>query len=79
MGDVEHAIPELEKAASLAPGSPQTQFILGRAYARAGRTAEAERARAEFTRLDQIARATRQGPQAVGGIPTQGLGSDRRR
>jgi tetratricopeptide (TPR) repeat protein len=72
IGDVQAAIPELEKAVALAPTSPQTHFILARAYARAGRTAESERARAEFTRLDQIVRATRQGSQAVGGIPSAG-------
>jgi predicted Zn-dependent protease len=79
MGDVERAIPELERAASLAPGSPQTQFMLARAYARSGRTAEAERARAEFTRLDQLVRATRQGAQAVGGIPSPGPAVERPR
>ena len=79
MGDVQAAIPELEKAVALAPTSPQTHFILARGYARVGRTAEAERARAEFTRLDQIVRATHQGPQAVGGIPSAGPGTDPKR
>jgi tetratricopeptide (TPR) repeat protein len=74
MNEIDPAIPELEAAAKLAPGSPQAQFMLGRAYARAGRTADAERARAEFTRLDHAVRATREGSQAVGGIPTQGSG-----
>ena len=77
-GDVQAAVAELEKAVALAPTSPQTHFILARAYARAGRMAEAERARAEFTRLDQIARATHQGPQAVGGIPSAGPGDPKR-
>lgn len=79
MNDVPHALPELEKAGALAPGSPQAHFLLARAYARAGREADAARARAEFTRLDQIVRATRQGSQAVGGIPSAGLGIDRPR
>lgn len=79
MHDVERAIPELEKAATLAPSSPQAHFMLARAYTRAGRTADAERARAEFTRLDQIVRAMRQGQQSVGGIPTAGPGIDRSR
>jgi tetratricopeptide (TPR) repeat protein len=74
MNDVDGAIPELEKAATLAPGSPQTHFMLARAYARAGRTADAERERAEFTRLDQLVRAMRSGSPAVGGIPTAGPG-----
>ena len=77
--DVQLAIPELEKAAALAPGSPQTHFMLARAYARAGRQADAERERAEFTRLDQVVRAMRQGLQSIGGIPTAGPGVDRPR
>jgi predicted Zn-dependent protease len=75
---IDRAIPELEMAAKLAPGSPQTQFLLARAYARAGRAAEAARARAEFTRLDQLVRAMRQGVQAVGGIPAAGPPVERR-
>jgi tetratricopeptide (TPR) repeat protein len=74
LNDVETAIPELEKAASLAPGSPQTHFMLARAYGRAGRTADAERERSEFTRLDQLVRAMRNGLPAVGGIPSAGPG-----
>jgi predicted Zn-dependent protease len=71
--DADRAVAELEQAAALAPESPQTYFLLARAYARVGRTADAERARAEFTRLDQIVRTLRQGRQAVGGIPSAGL------
>ncbi len=69
LSDTEGAIAELERAAKLAAGSPQVQFMLARAYARAGRAADADRARAEFTRLDQLARTQRAGAQAVGGIP----------
>jgi tetratricopeptide (TPR) repeat protein len=79
MNDIDGAIPELERAASLAPGSPQTYFLLARAYARAGRTADAERARTEFTRLDQLVRALRKGQPAVGGIPSAGPRVDRQR
>lgn len=79
LNEIPRAIPELEKAATLAPGSPQAQFMLARAYARAGRAADAARARAEFTRLDQIVRAMRQGQQSVGGIPSAGPGIDRPR
>jgi len=79
MNDIQRAIPELERAATLAPGSPQAHFMLARAYTRAGREADAARARAEFTRLDQIVRAMRQGQQSVGGIPTAGPGVDRPR
>lgn len=77
--DATGAIRELERAAKLAPGSPQAQFLLARAYARAGRQADAERARGEFTRLDQAARASRHGQQSVGGIPTAGGRIDRPR
>jgi tetratricopeptide (TPR) repeat protein len=74
LNEIEAAIPELEKAVSLAPGSPQTHFVLARAYGRAGRTADAERERAEFTRLDQLVRGMRNGLPAVGGIPSAGPG-----
>jgi tetratricopeptide (TPR) repeat protein len=77
--EIDRAIAELEKAASLAPRSPQTHFLLARAYARAGRKAEADRERAEFTRLDQIVRALRKGQAAVGGIPTAGPRIERER
>lgn len=72
--DLKHALSELEKAATLAPGSPQVHFLLARAYSRLGRTREAERARAEFTRLDQLSRAARHGQQSIGGIPSAGSG-----
>jgi tetratricopeptide (TPR) repeat protein len=78
LNDLDGALPELEKAAGLAPGSPQTHFMLARAYARVGRSADAERERAEFTRLDQLVKAMRKGLPAVGGIPSGGPGSDRR-
>ena len=66
MQNIPGAIPELEKAATLAPGSPQAHFMLARAYTPCGaREADAERERAEFTRLDQIVRAMRQGQQWV--------------
>lgn len=51
LGDITNAIPELETAARMRPNEAQFQFALGNAYARAGRTEEAARARAAFTRL----------------------------
>lgn len=72
--DVPGAIGELEQAAQLAPASPQVRFLLARAYARAGRHADAERERAEFVRLDQLNRSAMHGERAVGGIP--GAGAD---
>jgi len=74
MNEVDKAIPELEKAVTLAPGSAQTHFMLAKAYARAGRPVDAERERSEFTRLDQLVRAMRNGLPAVGGIPSAGPG-----
>jgi tetratricopeptide (TPR) repeat protein len=72
LNEIDKALVELEKASALAPRSPQTHFMLARAYARAGRAADAERERAEFTRLDQMVRALRTGLPAVGGIPGAG-------
>jgi predicted Zn-dependent protease len=79
LNEIPRAIGELEAATRLAPGSPQAQFMLARGYARAGRQADAARARAEFTRLDRIVRTTRQGSPAVGGIPSAGPVGDRPR
>ncbi len=45
------AVHELERAVALAPGHPQMHFYLEQAYYRAGRTGDAEREKAEFTRL----------------------------
>ena len=49
--DVSHAIRELETAARMVPTEPQFQYSLASAYTRAGRTEDASRARAAFTRL----------------------------
>jgi predicted Zn-dependent protease len=66
--DVEGAIRELEAGIKLAPESPGLHFTIARAYQRAGRVEDANRARKEFTRLDEIARTLRSGSQSVGGI-----------
>ncbi len=52
-GDIGRAIPELEAAARMVPQEAQFQFALGNAYARAGRKADAARARAAFGRLQK--------------------------
>jgi predicted Zn-dependent protease len=52
--DLAQAIPELEIAARMLPNEAQFHFALGNAYARAGRREEAARARAAFTRLNQL-------------------------
>lgn len=67
-GNVAGAVRELEAGVKLAPDSPALRFTLARAYRRAGRVADADREQAEFSRLDRIVRASRQGVQSVGGI-----------
>ena len=47
---------------------PQMRFALARAYQRAGRTADAERERVAFAKLDRQLRTSRSGAQSVGGI-----------
>ena len=54
MGKTDQAISELETAAQMAADSPEVRFALYTAYARAGRKEDAERARAEFMRLDKL-------------------------
>ena len=66
-GDVDGAIRELLAGIKLAPESPGLFYTLARAYQRAGRLDDAEKARAEFTRLDRLARSQRSGAQSVGG------------
>lgn len=61
-GDVAAGVAELEAAARLEPSVPETHFALAAAYARAGRAADADRARAEFARLD----ARRRGATSAG-------------
>jgi tetratricopeptide (TPR) repeat protein len=67
-GDVGGAIRELEIGIKLAPESPSLHFQIARAYQRAGRLDDANRARDEFTRLDRLARTLKSGAQSVGGI-----------
>ena len=61
LGQTERAIQELETGMKLAPDSPETCYALARAYARAGRKQEADRARAEFNRLDKLRRGLSEG------------------
>lgn len=55
--ETERAVSELETAMKLAPKSPEMYFTLARAYAKAGRSQDAARARAEFTRLEKLRRS----------------------
>jgi len=68
LGDTNGAIENLERGVKLAPDSPSLHFVLARAYQKAGRTADAERAREEFRKLQQLNRSQQYGEQAVGGI-----------
>ncbi len=54
-GEVEHGIKELETARQQASDSPPVRFSLATAYAKAGRSADAARERAEFLRLKKLA------------------------
>jgi predicted Zn-dependent protease len=67
-GAVQEAIAELETAKGLQPDSPSVRFQLARAYQRAKRAADAERERAEFTRLERELRVQRGGANAVGDL-----------
>jgi tetratricopeptide (TPR) repeat protein len=67
LGETDHAIEELETGVKLAPDSPDMYFALARAYQRAGRKEDADRARAQFLKLDKQFRTARTGPQSVGG------------
>lgn len=60
LGQTGRAIKELELGVKQAPDSPEMYFALARAYAKAGRNTEAEKARNEFTRLDKIRRAKKE-------------------
>ncbi|MCI0663946.1 MAG: tetratricopeptide repeat protein [Acidobacteria bacterium] len=58
IGKTAQAINELETARRLLPDEPKIYFVLGRAYARANRKVDAERARATFERLNKLAEET---------------------
>jgi tetratricopeptide (TPR) repeat protein len=51
---INEAIAQLEAGLSIAPDSPETWYALTRAYTRAGRKDDANRARAEFQRLEKL-------------------------
>ena len=70
LGETERAVKELEEAARLAPDSPQMFFHLARAYQRALRKDDAEKARQTFLRLEKAARdRTPAGGDRRGGEP----------
>lgn len=55
LGENAKALESLETARRLSPNEPRIHFTLARAYARAGRKAEADQARETFARLNKIA------------------------
>jgi predicted Zn-dependent protease len=66
--DTDRAIGELELARRAVPDDPRVYYALGRAYARARRPEDAERARATFKRLtDERQRAARREPNEDAG------------
>jgi predicted Zn-dependent protease len=68
LNETDEAIKQLEAGVALAPDGPTLHFMLARAYQKAGRTADAQKERDTFARLDSQARARNQGTQAVGGV-----------
>ena len=68
LGETDAAIEQLERGVKLAPDSPSLRFVLARAYQKAGRSADADRERDEFRKLQQANRSQQYGAQAVGGI-----------
>jgi tetratricopeptide (TPR) repeat protein len=68
-GDNETALHQLEIAAKLSPDSPEVHFNLAKAYAKASQPQAAERERAKFARLNEIAEAekSRHGTQIYSG------------
>jgi tetratricopeptide (TPR) repeat protein len=68
VGELDRGITELEEAVRLAPGSPEMHFSLARAYQKAGRRADADKARATFVVLDRKRKAEG-GEQETAGDP----------
>jgi len=59
LGQVDRAVKELEEGVGLAPTSPEMHFALSRAYARAGRQADAKREQDTFKQLQDQYEARR--------------------
>jgi tetratricopeptide (TPR) repeat protein len=65
-GDVDAAIANLETGVKISPMSREMRFELARAYAKAGRTADAAREREAFQKLDQAARGAQKSERPGG-------------
>jgi tetratricopeptide (TPR) repeat protein len=59
LGQIDRAVGELEAGVKLESSNPEMYYALARAYSKAGRDADAQRARSEFMRLDKLRRANR--------------------
>jgi len=71
LGDIPRSVASLERASALAPESAPVFYTLSQAYLRANRKTDAERARAEFQRLDALEKQRQTGinPEAKGSPP----------
>jgi tetratricopeptide (TPR) repeat protein len=59
LGQIDRAVGELEAGVKLESSNPEMYYALARAYSKAGRNADAQRARLEFIKLDKLRRANR--------------------
>jgi predicted Zn-dependent protease len=59
LGQIDRAVGELEAGVKLESNSPEMYYALAKAYSKAGRDADAQRARSEFRRLDKSQRTNR--------------------
>jgi predicted Zn-dependent protease len=59
LGQIDRAVGELEAGVKLESSNPEMYYALARAYSKAGRNADAQRARSEFMKLDKLRRANR--------------------
>ena len=62
LGDLEGALPPLQKAATLEPDKPMPHIVLSDVYSRLGREEDARRERAEAERLGAVPNAPLAGP-----------------
>jgi predicted Zn-dependent protease len=71
-GQTERAIKELETAREAYKDEPKIYFQLARAYAKANRKADADRAREEFSRLNKLRESAPEGTPPANQLPDEG-------
>jgi tetratricopeptide (TPR) repeat protein len=71
-GQADRAIGQLEIAAQMVPNEPKIYFALARAYTKAKRKPDADKARATFTRLSQV-----EGAGQESGLPDDNTATDK--